>query len=76
MKNGITLKNRIMLVAQSKDPKEIVEIQKYMRFRLNYTYETMRDYFNKVANVSSEDFELLMQIGDDWLDQCANVPDA
>lgn len=76
MKNGLTLKNRIMLVTQSKDPAEIVEIQKYMRLRLNYTYDIMRDYFMKVASISALDFESLMQIGDEWIDKVSNMPDA
>jgi hypothetical protein len=76
MKNGLTLKNRIMLVTQSKDPKEIVEIQKYMRFRLNYTYDTMRDYFMKVTSISALDFDALMQIGDEWIDKLSNIQDA
>lgn len=47
-----------------------------MRFKLNYTYETMCNYWIKVAGISSADFDDLMQVGDRWIDEMSNIPDA
>ena len=62
-----TLKNRIMLVCQSKDPKELNNIFLYMRFKLGYDYDRTKAFFKKCASIDDQTFEQLTQIAHDFM---------